>query len=192
MGMDKTILIFLIVACVIVFCAIVILALSGAQGDEAEYRRGRKYFEEPKDAATPIYLTHDEEGKREMETQPLEGYANGNTNVMIINYGRAEKKQKVEKKDGRAYAIPMPPQGKPKTEGKRNTGDEFLDSLTEKELAAFVQLFMEKKYDNVPEYVVGGKNETFFQRIFIHACIDRDRLPQNLLIKMCNRSAKYV
>ncbi len=201
MNMDKISLAFLVVGCVLCFFAVIVLVVAAARAaakrDNKEYQRGRKYFEEPNEVATPIYLVHDETGTRGMQTQPIEGYSDGgSTNVLILNC--AQKKQQPKKKkpaEPVTYAIPMPyvKEEQPKAEvAKRNSGDEFLDSLTDQELSVFVDKFMKGSYANVPAYQVGGKNDEFFKRVFIHACGEREKLPQNLLNKMCAQTSKYV
>ena len=65
--------------------------------------------------------------------------------------------------------------------------DPFIASLNEQERNDFTQIFI-LKYKGVmpeiPDYVVGGDNKDFFQKLFIYLGQYRDRIPSELLAKM--------
>ena len=59
--------------------------------------------------------------------------------------------------------------------------------LNEKERNDFTELFILKfkgVMPEIPDYVVGGDNKAFFQKLFIYLGQYRDRIPSDLLAKM--------
>lgn len=65
--------------------------------------------------------------------------------------------------------------------------DAFLATLSDKEKGEFTDLYLLKKQGampEMPEYVMGGDNKDFFEKVFIYLGQYRDKIPDALLSKM--------
>jgi len=64
--------------------------------------------------------------------------------------------------------------------------DDFIKKLTTAERIEFANAFIEHNLilPNVPDYIVGGKNEKFFASVFIYYARIRDRISDGLLNKI--------
>ena len=71
--------------------------------------------------------------------------------------------------------------------------DPFIASLTAEERNQFTELFILKykgTMTELPDYVVGGDNKAFFNKIFIYLGQYRDRIPDGLMAKIYTYSTK--
>lgn len=71
--------------------------------------------------------------------------------------------------------------------------DPFIASLTAEERNQFTELFILKykgTMNELPDYVVGGDNKAFFNKIFIYLGQYRDRIPDGLMAKIYTYSTK--
>jgi hypothetical protein len=65
--------------------------------------------------------------------------------------------------------------------------DAFIDTLADEQKVEFYKVFLEKSRGNlppVPVYILNGKNESFFQSIFVHLNSFRDLISDGLLDKI--------
>lgn len=71
--------------------------------------------------------------------------------------------------------------------------DPFIGSLDDAEREEFTDIYILKckgYMPEIPEYVVGGDNKEFFNKVFIYLGQYRDKIPSNLLNKMYKFSMK--
>ncbi len=71
--------------------------------------------------------------------------------------------------------------------------DPFIATLNDKEREEFTDLYILKckgNMDEIPQYVVGGDNKAFFDKVFIYLGQYREKIPNELLSKMYKFSMK--
>lgn len=70
--------------------------------------------------------------------------------------------------------------------------DAFIASLSDEERMQFTDLYILKTVNmpEIPTYEVGGKNKSFFNKVFIYIGQYRDKIPSGLLAKMYDFSVK--
>ena len=71
--------------------------------------------------------------------------------------------------------------------------DPFIATLNDKEREEFTDLYILKckgNRDEIPQYVVGGDNKAFFDKVFIYLGQYREKIPNELLSKMYKFSMK--
>ena len=99
---------------------------------------------------------------------------------------KAEKKRAAVEEETAVYAVEEQPAVYEVKAIYDGPVDEFIKKLTTAERIEFANAFIEHNIilPNVPDYVVGGKNDKFFTSVFIYYSRIRERISDSLLNKI--------